>query len=425
MKTWTRVATFTVLWITLRTLAAFGAEEADSFTMRNSLDLLQYATATRVGETDFNPNNALLQSPTAQLDAQIRPNLKLLYGSQLTLTARPRLKLKLSESQVAQQWQSPQLTQEAYFNELHGSYQLSEAFQLTAGIQNYQWGPAELLNPSNRLFPEISLQYTPYYEFRGRALARINLTPIKSLSIVAAAEPFDVGAPTYYAGQTPGQKALLKSELNWNNGASYVGLAASGGQTQKYAVGEYAALTLSDAIQLYADVSHTMGSEAFYPTIQADGTTLMQQSKFEERRLYTLGIAGLRYTFEGGTELKLEYAYNQSGYTAQERTQALAALSNPANFAALARPGLSLPGQHYAYASLRITDFGPKNRFTGFARYLLSATDFSGTAFGELDWAVTDSTVLYALAAVPHGGRNSELNSTSGSFFIFGHKTTY
>ena len=78
--------------------------------------------------------------------------------------------------------------QEFRINELYLRKEHNSLWSSALGLQNYQWGPAELMSPSNPLFHFSSQSLDPSYQIPGHSLARLNYTPIENLNFVGLYE---------------------------------------------------------------------------------------------------------------------------------------------------------------------------------------------------------------------------------------------
>src|SRR5262249_21698935 len=150
-------------------------------------------------------------------------------------------------------------------------------------------------------------------------------------------------------------QVLLKSEHNWNSGADYAGITLNWRQISGNDWGEYFNLSLDNGWSFYAEANHTPGSHARYPTVQngaGQSSTALGQIRQAENKIYTQAVAGAKYSFIGGSDLRLEYVYDEASYTAYDQNLLRSALlsSSPVQLAAslqglstLESPGLEFP----------------------------------------------------------------------------------
>ena len=82
-----------------------------------------------------------------------------------------------------------------------------------------------------------------------------------------------------------------------------------------------------EGLSLYADASHEAGSLAWYPGRDPTGRyTVMSQSQRGKSRILTFLATGARYAFENGNDWRVEYLFQEAGWTRDERSRARRAL---------------------------------------------------------------------------------------------------
>jgi hypothetical protein len=383
---------------------------------RGRLEWLSAAQATAPRDTAVNPDNAVLRIAQASAQSELRPDLRLERGGDLLLVARPRLLLQGSKARAAGAWQEEERDATVTWLELYGQWRVDDRLTVAYGLQNFQWGPAELVSPSNRIFHETGFTRDPLYAVRGKHLVRVNLSRAQALSAVVLAEVEPNGEDPFVAGAEFDPKGEVKVE--WSAGArGYVGATGGGGRRTRGFFGEYGALSLTDDLSLYADAVHQAGSEAWVPVELPGGAAGFVQAD-RLRGLRTLAVGGVRYTFRGGTDLRLEYVFDEAGWdrgrlALASRAAAYAGAPTPAGAAALAawlRPGFELLGRQLAYASLTVVDLPPARRTKVQARVLTALEDGSAAAFVTTSVDVADSVVAFVSAAATDGARDAALS---------------
>ncbi len=408
---------------------ASGADEALSF--RGSATWLNAYVHGTVLDDPRNPDNQVLELPADSFVSQLRPTVKLVSSS-LQLVARPRLTFEVDKVKVGTGTRPYRGHSASVWSEAFAQWTMSERATLALGRQNFQWGAAEALNPSNRLFHESVESRSILYEVSGRNLARLNLSLGKSWSTILIGEyEENKDLAPYVAGQKFQSAGLMKNEVNWNSGSDYLGFVFGGREKGRGWLGEYFNVTVPyvDGFSLYADARHEKGSEAWYPVTQGV-VTAYAQSKNGKEHVYTLAVYGLKYDFEGGNTLRAEYVLNDAGYDEGEtklQTKAFDTRANPveltvfpANAARALTPGLELPGRRYAFVSAYIPDFFKLTDFTTYARALYSLTDKSTSAYGSAEYTLKDAgTLLAAVAGTPKKG---ELRGFTSPTYTVGYK---
>lgn len=380
--------------------------------LRGSLDWLSSLGWTAPTESVVDPDNAVLHIPRYTCSVDLRPNVRLEIGSFLQAIAQPRFVTSLQVVHVDGERLPLARSTRAQILQLYATLALGDVLSLSYGYQTFQWGPAELLTPSNRLFRVVGLTRDPLFVVPGRNLARANLSIGRTVSLIALAELLPNGDRPFTAGERFARQGLLKLEYSTDDGAAYAGITGGFGQRTRPWVGEYGSWSVTEALAIYADATHARGSRALYPTTSDEGTLAFAATQRDARRLRTLAIAGARYTFTDGTDLRGEYVYHDAGYTdGQLRLAQTIAASRPPDaqrLAAYDAPGLDLLARHAVYASTRIPDLPPHKRVTLQLRYLLSLSDRGGTLFGTVTVDLGDSLVLFASGLYAHGASHAE-----------------
>jgi len=405
--------------------------DEDHWSVAGDLRWLSALHWTRPADTPLNPENRFLSLPQALIAQELRPNLKLEFASKLRLVARPRLRATMQKAYVADAWKDERFDASAEWTELYGTWRASDAVSITYGLQDFEWGPGELMSPSNRLFHVTGLLRDPLFLVRGRHLVRVNASVGRAWSAVVLAEVADNGEPPFVAGESFSPKGLVKLEWTRADGTGYVGLTGGGTAGQRPWFGEYVSWELLEGLSLHADASHAPGSRAWYPRADSAG---LERRDLDASSLRTLAIAGARYSFEGGTELRFEYVYDDAGWTRDElrrgATIVRAAMETPTastrTVVAISQaPGLELLGRQFAYASVRIPDLPPRKEITLQLRYLHSLTDDSGAAFAWASWNASDALVVYLSALATHGPDHGELSRTVRSSIVLTAEHTW
>lgn len=407
-------------------LVAFGepSPEAPSLEARGSVEWLTAGRWTELAHTPLNPGNAMLAYPQAHVQTELRPNLKLEHGHMLAAVFRPRVLATWDAARFGGAWDEGEADAELEWSEAYLTWRLSDELAMSLGRQNFQWGPAELMSPSNRIFHESGLTRDALYHVRGRDLLRVNASVGSRFSAVLLVELEDNDEPQLVPLEKFTPRAQLKAELTTADGASYLGLTGGGTRDGRGFVGEYAQLTVSDGLFVYADATHAMRRDAFYPQETPLGPALLQLRDREKPT--TLAVGGLRYNFETGEDIRLEYVYQDGGYTAEEIERAYDIVrANPILLPVFAQPGLEVLGRSLVYASVRLPELPPKKHLMLQFRYLRSLTDQSGAAFFTASLDATDSLVAFVSAYGTHGSYAAELSRFVRASLVLGVVQTW
>ena len=391
-----------------------------------------------LGEHPLNPDNSVLEIPRVAVVSEFRPNFKI-AGEKLQLVARPRVRMMWSEIEAGDAEPVPKGYSEYEMNEAFAYWLLSDHFAFTVGLQSYQWGPAESLSPSNRLFHETALARDVLYEVRGRHLARLNYSLGQGFSVVLLSEyqESDEEAP-FLAEEAFATTTAVKAELSFGGGAHYIGLVGGGREHGRPWLGEYASLALPfpEGTSVYFDAAHQRGSSAYYPISQTGPAgpvevVSLEQTRKDEDRVETIAVSGLRYDFVQGTIARLEYIWNEPGYdqTQQDLVRAALVSEELAQQATKGQligrshaAGLELPGKRYAFASLFVPDFLTVDDLTATGRALVSLTDQSTNSYLALEYEVGDAGTAFMASSLSSGEQDSELAGFTKQSHIGGYR---
>jgi hypothetical protein len=302
---------------------------------------------------------------------------------------------------------------ELFMQDAYGQWSNSN-HQLRLGIQNFQWGPAELLSPSNPIFAFDSSQRWFFYQQRGRSLAKWHWTIDKSWAFSAVSEVANNGEVPPIENENFRANALVKLETRSSSGQNYIGLIAGVTPEEKTFWGEYFAYYFTDSFSIYNDSRFVRGNSAYFPVITSTGVEL-QQTRSADSNYYPLAITGFRW--ETSTDLRLEYVYNEYGMSRSDWQQTLFSIIAPtpyqiANQKRFERNGHSIPGKNLLYLSWRVPDLGPRGIYSLHLRALRSLDDQSGNLQSALERSLGEAFTVYASAAQFYGASDSFFGSS-------------
>jgi len=378
---------------------------------RGHLEWISAGGGTILRDAPVNPENRVLALPQVLAQSELRPDLRFEYGSQLAAIARPRLALQVVKPRVAGSW-APERSDATFESiELYATWRVDQRLAIAYGLQNFQWGPAELMSPSNRVFHATGFYRDPLYLVRGRHLARVNASVGREWSAVLLAEVAPNGDPAFVADEPFERKAQLKLEYVAPSGDRYAAITAGAAQRSRGWFGEYASLPLWAGLAAYVDAVHTVGRPGWYPVDDGAGGATFAQTGMDTRSLQTLALGGLRYSFEGGADVRLEYVFDEAGWDRGELALASrAASADPRLAGRYLDPGFELLGRQLVYVSLLLPDLPPLKRTTVQARHLHSLTDGSGGAFVTASYAASGAVVVFASASSTYGAADGALS---------------
>jgi hypothetical protein len=412
-------------WLALGALwcSTLPARADDGLSVRGHVDALGAVESVLPTDSAVNPGNTL-HLPLVAGAVELRPSLTVDWGSWLTLSLRPRLRLSAALARTDGAWDGGRGAASVDLAELSATWRVADWLSFTWGLQNFQWGPAELASPSNRLFHETGLLRDPLYFVAGHHLVRVNASAGKTLSAVLLAE---LTAPpeAFVSGEVFGPRGQLKLEWSDEAGRGLVGVTGGLGTLTWPYFGEYAQWQLTDGLSVYVDASHSAQRLAWYPQLGADGFSFVHRATTDLKRLSTLAVGGLRYTFESGVDARAEVLLDDAGWTRDELKLAATSAMASGQAGPLSAPGLEYLGRALAYASLRLPDLPPRKHLALTARYALSLTDGSGAAFLTASLEASDALVVFASALVTHGASWAEFSRLARASFFLGLTHTW
>jgi hypothetical protein len=392
---------------------------------RGHLEWISAAGGASSRASLVNPGNAILQVPAGGVQTELRPDLRLEVGPALTAIARPRFWLRVQKAETSAGWQPEQYEANAQWIEGYASWRVSDRLSVSYGLQNFQWGPAELVSPSNRIFHASGFYKDPVYVVRGRQLVRANVSAGRAWSLVVLAEVGDNGEDPFVALEPFERKALAKLEYTAPAGDLYAAVTAGAGARSRGWFGEYFTVPLVAGLAVYGDVVHTVGRNAWTPVETAGGPAFAQPG-METRALRTTALGGLRYSFVNGNDVRLEYLFDEAGWTddqlalAQQAAAASLASGDRWGLAPFLSPGFELLGRHLLYGSLSLPDLPPDERTRLQARVLWSLTDGSGAAFVTGSYDATDAVVAFVSLSATTGPADGALSRLTRATFAAG-----
>lgn len=349
----------------------------------------------------LNPGNGVLEIPRWGLGVDLRPQGEWKPTDRWRLIARPRLRARANGVTAKDETKFQ-------IDDLNTSYRPTYKLALVAGVENFQWGPAELLSPSNPLFHFHLEQRSLLFRQRGIPLIRVayDLTP--DLVMMGMVEPLDYRVRPFVAGERFTPRAIGRVEKRFSNAGNYVGL--SGGVMEEYTgfVGAYGNVYMTEAVSLYADSRLSAQNPGLVPVTAVD--TKVSFVSDTSRRVRILGTVGVRY--EGDVDARLEYVHNGFGYSEDQWGLALSgAFQRPENVSRLLQPGLELPKRDYLYFSVRSDRLGRGDSLRLTGRYVLSLQDGSGAIMAPLvEWSFADNCTAIFQPSYFHGGPTQELS---------------
>lgn len=399
--------------------AAAFAQEADPptdaprVTWRANLEWITAVRGTDPADTPLNPGNSAFRLPQLLALTELRPNVRADVGARWQLVFRPRWRGTAAFTWTDGEPRGDEVEGTFDVSELYVNWRPTDVLSIAYGLQNFQWGPAELLSPSNRVFHEVGTFRDPLYYVRGRHLVRVNLSAGKRWSAVALAEVGATDEPGFRAGERFEPAGQAKAEFTTSSGATYVGVTGGARPGERPWFGEYGSVTLVAGLSAYVDAVHQQGSLAWYPVPAGPSGAAFVQAERASSAIRTLVVGGLRYSFVNGTDVRLEYLHQDAGYRrGQFDLAALAVAARPSRETAdrWLRPGLEFIGRDLVLGSVRVPDMPPARRVGVHAQYLASLTDRSGLVYATTVVDASGSLVVFGTVTATYGGDAAEFS---------------
>lgn len=360
-------------------------------------------------DSDYNPKNEVGRIPDTTFETDLRPTFNWELDNH-RFKLDPRVITQVTQVEYRDEKHQSDKT-EAFLNEAYYQTNIGD-HQLAFGIQNYQWGPAEMLSPTNPMFRFQFAQRSLFFQQRGRNIARWNWQMGPDWNLVSMVELTKNGSALPKEDQKFHQNGVMKLERALGVSSDYLGVVAGITPYQENFVGEYFAMNFTDEFSVYFDARHQKGSKNFYPQ---DNAFLEFNEREKNRGVKTLANMGIRH--EARVDVRLEYIYNGVGLNDSDWDKARASLTTLGpftreNFKRFFRGGRDdLQRQHYGYASMRIPDIGGKNEYTFFLRHFQSLADNSSSSQIQMDRITGESFNVYFEASYYNGSKTSEFGS--------------
>jgi len=381
------------------------------FSFRTDGQVIGAVVPVSPSETWLNPGNQVLRVPQTSWLAEVRVNAKVDAGSRLQFVLRPRVRgsVEVIRPDVAPTERGHDLRFE--MTELFLDWRPTDALSVTYGLQNYQWGPAEMMGPSNRIFHEVGIFRDPLYVVRGKHIVRVNVSAGKQWSLVGMVEPGATDEIPFRAGAAFRAAGQAKLEYTIPSGATYLGVTAGARGGEPPWAGTYVSVALTDNVSTYIDASVQVGSQAWYPAeTGSGGFAFVRNDRSGARRVLALG--GLRYTFSPAFDARIEYLRQDAGYTRTQVTAesplAVAQLQTRESVEQWLAPGLEFLGRDLMLVSVVARDQAPAGRLDVQGRYVRSLTDGSGAGFVTASLDVRNAWMLFGSLTLTHGPELAE-----------------
>ncbi|MFN8846638.1 MAG: hypothetical protein ACK5V3_12455 [Bdellovibrionales bacterium] len=380
----------------------------------------------------INSNNTTLGLPENKQLLEFRPDVSYEFSENQSLTLRSRHILFFEQINFYETKPVKERSElDNDLTDLFISSHWSESLSTTLGLQNYQWGPAEIFSPTNPYYHFNNSQRSFFYKEKGQVLLRANVNiPLdeQNLSVVLLHEPMSNLEQHWTADQGFSEKSVLKFEFQMQNPSNVFALMVGRLDQEKFFVGEYFNWAPSEAVSIYADIQHRQGNSHYTPVGNGLGGFDMEIKGASSQDFSTFMVAGIRW--EGSFDFRQEFIWNESGWSKNQWDQSLSSATSVApnliqNANRFARPGLEFRTRSYSYTSLRIPDLGNSREISVAIRSLVSLTQDSSATQLNWEYNANDRTVLSAEAVLFGGAKNTEFTLLSEAQISAGLKWSF
>ncbi len=345
------------------------------------INVLGYGVLQDPVNSTLNPNNALgIQRYQTQL--ALRPDFSLNFR-QLELGIKPRFEADWDRVQNGVQGGTDLTTATAYINEWIARYRVTDKLLVSYGRENLQWGPSQLLSPSNP-FNQNNGKNNPAIEQPGLDYARVVAIPNSSFtgSFIANTGAGRLNDSTEASG--PFHKAYA-SKFDYTGEKTYFSLVVSKRDTTPWRMGYFGGWNVSDAWLLYSEGSAAL-STATNPALPHPDYDL---------------LAGATYTLMNGAMITGEYFHHNAGCTTQDIAHCASSLTlDPTN-----------PYPRRDYLLLQYVDAKLVRNVSLTVRVIQDLNDHSTQLLSDVEYEVGKNWLLYFVPSVTLGPSRSEFGS--------------
>jgi len=346
------------------------------------------AVQNLVDDSILNPGN-ILKIPETVGEIDVRPDFHVSW-QRLDVTFKPRLESRWQRIEDSTGSEDTDHT-EAFVNEWRVRARLSDELLASYGRENLQWGPSYLLSPSNP-FNQNNGRNNPYLEVPGLDYARVLWIPNDawSLSFIANTDEGRLNTADF--------NPAYAVKLDYTGERRYFSLIPSlrDDSQDTTALGFYGGVSATDALLLYLEGS--VSDEE-------------QGSK---------GLLGGSYTFSDGSNMALEYFYQEDGCTLAFPTCVLTSDGGvtPGNLD-------SVPLQREKYLFLQYYKNWDAQELDLGVRVIHGLDDQSSRLVLILQKDLGDHVELFAVGNLTSGGPDTEFGSLIDSSFFTGLDYTF
>lgn len=386
-----KFAVHTLLALSVCATAAL-ADEADWRTAWDGMLYGYISSSALRADSVLNPGNRVANLTQRSSVAELRLNFKA-ENETVRLTARPIIRTRETHNAFGTGHGN-----DAYFSQWQVRVRATEGWNIAAGREVLNWGPAQFRSPSSPYYFDNG-RSDPMRELVGMDAAKISWTPDmqSSVSLVrivraghGALQP-DVWRDSWLA-------RFDRRGSNWA-----LGLVTAKAPDLPVFYGVHGQTTPSDELMLYGE----FGSSARPLALQSPADSVQAFAVQTPSNRHSTALFGASYTFEDGKSFAAEYLHDGHGYTAsEEQSYFQRAVTAPGAALGLAPRLLGRDYLHLVWQSNMLDEKG-----YGRLMYTRSLTDRGNelAAYGET--VLTSKIVAYLLAVLPQGNARQEFST--------------
>lgn len=408
----------------------------DNFEWEIKLNSLTSILDQNYHNHELNYLNSILKKSEFELKQELQPDISLrLKKIPIKWKAKPKLKFKVAQNIYEDNKARNLQISEYGFWENYISIEPISSFEFNFGIIQRQWGPSELINPSQIMYTQQILSLEPFQYNQGMEMAELLWTPSQSIGFNLLSElksfEWDHSDEPNYAKREFQNRNIFRAEYSTSSGNFQLGQVLASKKTGKnrWSYGGYGFYNYTDWTQVYIDYVTQGGSDLYYIDEQSILTLPYEDSEY----LFSVAVIGHRLTLEMGLEWKIEYISNSFAKNQEERNVEVKLLkTNAYNTKALLafyQGRYLLPSSSLVYNSIRWDDpFFLKKFFstsTFYFRLLNSLVDQSGFIQVEFENSLSDSWSQGISLVQSYGEPMKELNSELDYLAIYSLKKVF
>lgn len=343
------------------------------------INVLGYGILQDPINSTLNPDNALAVH-RYETQLTFRPDFNLNFR-QLELGIKPRFEADWSHVQNGVQGGTDLTTATAYINEWIARYRVTDQLLVSYGRENLQWGPSQLLSPSNP-FNQNNGKNNPAIEQPGMDYGRVVVIPNASFTGSFIANTGEGRLNDSGDASGPFHKAYA-GKFDYTGEKTYASLIVSKRDTTPWRIGYFGGWNISDALLLYSEGSAALSTNPALPHPDYDL------------------LAGATYTLLNGAMITGEYFHHNAGCTQNDIAQCVSPLAlDPTN-----------PYPRRDYLLLQYVDTKLVRNVSLTVRLIQDLNDHSTQFLSDVEYDVGQNWLIYFVPSVTFGPSRSEFGS--------------